>query len=822
MTTPPRADKYNPHSLEPKWQKTWVANELYQFDPSSSRPKFYQLTMFPYPSGNLHIGHWYAYCPPDARARYMRMKGYEVLFPMGFDAFGLPAENAAIKNKANPRDWTYSNIDYMTGQFKRMGTMIDWSRQFRTCDSEYYRWNQWFFVQFYRKGLAYKKESYVNWDPVDQTVLANEQVIDGRGDRSGALVERKLMNQWNLRVTEYAEDLLDFSETEVPEKVRLMQTNWIGKSVGANITFETPAGGITVFTTRPDTLMGATFLVLAPEHALVSSLTVPEKRDEVSAYLEAAKKTSEIERTAEGKEKTGVFLGSYAQHPVNGSSVPIFIADYVMVTYGTGSIMAVPAHDQRDMDFARKFGLEIIEVIRSVGAEPMDTATITEAYSGEGLIVNSSEWDGLPGGKASIAQVIEILSAKGICTAKTTYRLRDWLISRQRFWGTPIPIIYCPKCGEVPVPEDQLPVTLPEDAEFTPNGQSPLKTHPTWRHTTCPTCNGPAERDTDTMDTFVCSSWYMRRFLDPHNVELPFGKELSDALPLNLYTGGVEHAILHLLYSRFWHKVMRDLGLVSTNEPFQQLRNQGMILGEDNEKMSKSRGNVIDPDNLVAEYGVDTVRLYLMFLAPWEDGGPWNSSGITGPFKWLGRVWSLFFDGVSASEDPSSTASSEKDVRFAVHNALKKVTQDLERFSFNTAIAAMMELSNTLAKAKRSAGMVDTGAWKEALELFNLMLAPFAPHIAEEIWFEQGNTGSIQTQSWPNHDESALQRDEMEIVIQVNGKLRSKITISSSAEKDYILALAKSDENVSRFVNGLEVVKEIYVPKKLVNIVVKG
>ncbi|PYE53110.1 leucine--tRNA ligase [Deinococcus yavapaiensis] len=812
-----RSTRYNPHSFEPKWQKAWEEQGLYTFDEASSKPKFYALTMFPYPSGNLHIGHWYAYCVPDARARWLRMRGYEVLFPMGFDAFGLPAENAAIKRGIDPRVWTHENIAYMRTQFKRMGTMIDWSREFATCDPEYYRWNQWFFVQFFKRGLAYKKESFVNWDPVDQTVLANEQVVDGRGERSGALVERRLMSQWHFKITQYAEELLDFGATDMPERVRLMQTNWIGKSVGAEIDFDTPVGLETVFSTRPDTLLGATFLVLAPEHPKVKALTTDEQRAEVEAYVEAAGKMSEIDRQAEGREKTGVFTGSFATHPVTRHQIPIWIADYVLVTYGTGSIMAVPGHDVRDFEFATKFGLEIREVVRPEGGEPFVPSTAEEVFTGDGIIVNSGPLDGMRGGKAFIGPVIETLAASGVARAKTTYRLRDWLVSRQRYWGTPIPIVYCPSCGTVPVPEDQLPIPLPSDVEFLPTGQSPLKLHATWKNTTCPKCGGAAERDTDTMDTFVDSSWYMYRFASPHFEEGPWNAAKAEPLmPIDLYTGGIEHAILHLLYSRFWTKAARDIGLTSSSEPFAALRNQGIILGEDNEKMSKSRGNVVDPDDLVREYGADTVRTYLAFIAPWELGGPWNASGINGPAKWLGRVWSLYFDDV---QGPSENVS-EAEVRFAVHATLRKVTGDFERLSFNTIVAALMELTNTLVKAKRSP-VFGTEAWSEALTLFNLMLAPMTPHVAEEIWHQTGREGSVHVQAWPSVDESALVRNTMTIVVQVNGKLRANVEVPSDASKDDVIAVAKRDENVAKFVEGKEVFKEIYVPNKLVNLVIR-
>ncbi|EYB68688.1 leucyl-tRNA synthetase [Deinococcus phoenicis] len=825
MTRPeiaePRAERYNPHAIEPKWQETWEREGLYTFVEDPTKTKHYALTMFPYPSGNLHIGHWYANVAPDAHARWMRMRGFNVFFPMGFDAFGLPAENAAIKNNLDPARWTYANIEHMLGQFRRMGTMIDWSRRFATCDPEYYRWNQWFFTEFFRRGLAYKKGGLVNWCPKDQTVLANEQVVDGRCERCGTPVERRNLSQWYLKITDYADELLDFSDTDMPERVKAMQTNWIGKSVGAEITFDTPAGPETVFTTRPDTLMGATFLVLAPEHAKVAELTTPEQAEAVRAYVEAAGRKTDVERQQESGEKTGVFTGSYATHPVTGHQLPVWVADYVLVTYGTGSIMAVPAHDERDFEFARRFGLEIREVIRPGGLEGMGENP-EAAYTGEGVIVHSGEFDGLPGGKASIAQITERLEALGVAQAKTTYRLRDWLVSRQRYWGTPIPIVYCPEHGAQPVPADQLPVRLPENVAFTPTGQSPLKLDREWTATTCPVCGGPAERDTDTMDTFVDSSWYMYRYLSPHDDQHPFDPAHANLLPVDLYTGGIEHAILHLLYSRFWTKVMRDMGLTTQNEPFAHLRNQGMILGSDGEKMSKSRGNVVDPDDLVREYGADTVRAYLMFIAPWELGGPWDPSGINGPAKWLSRVWALYFDEKAVGPEEKVT---EADLRHAVHSTLKKVGGDFERMSFNTIIAALMELTNTLVKAKRSP-VFGTPAWEEALDIFNRMLAPVVPYIAEELYqqrwgMERGGTQSVHLQPWPEVDEAAAVRDTVTIGVQVSGKVRGQVDISKTATQAEALAAARANPDVARFVEGKETVKEVYVPGRIINIVVR-
>ncbi len=817
-----KSTRYNPAAFEVSWQDKWEAAGLYTFREDASKPAHYALTMFPYPSGNLHMGHWYAYVAPDARARWMRMNGHNVLFPMGFDAFGLPAENAAIKRGLDPRGWTYQNIADMTGQFKRMGTMIDWSRQFNTCDPEYYRWNQWFFTEMFKKGLVYKRGGLVNWCPNDQTVLANEQVVNGHCERCGAAVERRELSQWYMKITDYADELLDFSGTDMPERVRLMQTNWIGRSVGAELDFDTPAGVETVFTTRPDTIMGATFLVLAPEHKKVAALTTPEQAAEVQSYIETSGGKTDVDRQS-ATEKTGVFTGSYATHPISGHQIPIWIADYVLVTYGTGSIMAVPAHDGRDFEFARKFGLDIVEVIRPEGGEPM-AEDAAEAYTGEGRLVNSGEFGGLPGGKASIEAVTAKLDARGVARAKTTYRLRDWLISRQRFWGTPIPIVYCAEHGAQPVPADHLPVRLPDNVTFTPAGQSPLKTDEAFKAATCPVCGGPAERDTDTMDTFVDSSWYMYRFLNPRlssaAVDVGANRRM---MPVDLYTGGIEHAILHLLYSRFWTRVMRDMGLTEHSEPFRVVRNQGIILAADGEKMSKSRGNVVDPGDLVREYGVDTVRTYLMFIAPWEVGGPWDPSGINGPAKWLSRVYTLYGDEQAAGPAEST---SEADLRYAVHSTLKKVSADFERLSFNTIVSGLMELTNVLVKARRSP-VYGTPAWDEALNIFNLMLAPMVPHLAEELWQNRlgqakGERESVHLATWPATDEAAATRDTVTLGVQVSGKVRGQVQIFKTATQAEAMAAARAEAGVARFLDGKETVKEIYVPGKIINIVVKG
>lgn len=818
-------ERYSPASIESKWQQRWAAAGLYEVDlHDTSKPRYYFLTMYPYPSGNLHAGHWYAEVPADAAARYLRMRGYNVLFPMGFDAFGLPAENAAIRaaragQSVHPATLTWSQIESMRRQFDQMGAMFDWSKSVVSCDPDYYRWNQWFFLKMYERGLAYRKESFVNWDPVDQTVLANEQVIDGRADRSGAIVERRLMPQWHFKITEYAEELLDFSGLDWPENVKVQQTNWIGRSEGAEVTFRTERGDeLKVFTTRPDTLWGATFMVMAPEHPLVSELTTDDRREAVEAYVQRASRRTEVERQAEGKDKTGEFTGAYALNPVNGKRIPIWISDYVLLGYGTGVIMAVPAHDQRDFEFATTFGLEITEVIRP---EDSDGAELTAAWTGAGVMVNSGPFDGTPAGDGTeaIRKVIDWLVERDLGAARVTYRLRDWLISRQRYWGTPIPMLYCDSCGLVPEKEENLPVLLPEDVEFMPTGESPLKHHPSFRSATCPHCGGSARRETDTMDTFMDSSWYWFRYLSPKLQDAPIDRELAKLwTPVNTYTGGSEHAILHLLYSRFFTKVIRDLGFIDHGEPFTRLRNQGMILGEDNEKMSKSRGNVVDPDDLVATYGADTVRAYLMFLGPWDQGAPWNSRGIEGISRFLNRVWNLLH--VPAEDSQADLDEARREVRRAVHHAISEVTQDLEAFSFNTAIAELMTLQSTLSRLK-SVQLSEQPEWQEGIRALLVMLAPIVPHISEELWHRLGSTESIHLQPWPVHDPAALVRDTVTIAVQVSGKVRGQIEVSVDSGKDELLAAARAEPNVARHLAGTETIREIVVPGRLVNFVVR-
>lgn len=828
VAAPGTDDRYKPQSIEPKWQSRWEEQGLYRVDLHSDKPKFYFLTMYPYPSGNLHVGHWYAEVPADAAARFLRMRGKNVLFPMGFDAFGLPAENAAIKaaqqgKDVHPATLTFERIEYMEKQFRQMGAMFDWSRRIVTCEPGYYRWNQWFFVKMFEKGLAYRKESYVNWDPVDQTVLANEQVIDGRGERSGALVERRLMPQWHLKITDYADELLDFEGLDWPERVKAMQTNWIGRSEGAQVVFQSEQGDeISVFTTRPDTLWGATFVVLAPEHPLVGKLTSEERRERVQEYVAKAARMTEVDRQAEGREKTGEFIGAYAVNPVNGERVPIWIADYVLTTYGTGAIMAVPAHDERDFEFARKFGLEVRPVVMPAG-ETLDGATMTEAYTGDGVMANSGPFDGTPAGQGArsdgIAKVIDWLEERGTGERKVTYRLRDWLISRQRYWGTPIPMLYCDRCGVVAEKLENLPVELPHDVAFMPTGESPLKHHEAFLHASCPNCGGDAKRETDTMDTFMDSAWYWFRYLSPDKDDGPIDEQLArEWTPVDLYTGGIEHAILHLLYARFFTKVMRDLGLVDSGEPFLKLRNQGMILGADNEKMSKSRGNVVDPDDLVRRYGADAVRAYLMFIGPWDQGGPWNPKGIEGVTRFLNRVWSVVLDDAPQRE---SSEGDVQELRRAVHTAIKEVTEDFEGFTFNTAVAQLMTLQGAMSKLKGS-GLVESPEWREAVRSLLLLISPIAPHLAEELWERAGFEGSVHLQEWPGYDEAALVMDTVSMAVQVNGKVRGQVEVPASASKEQVLEIAKSQENVARYLEGSELVREIVVPGRLVNLVIKG
>ena len=813
------AVRYNAEQIEAKWRERWEHSDVYRFQPDSTAPKYYVVTMLPYPSGNLHIGHWYAMSPPDAHARFMRMRGYNVFFPLGFDAFGLPAENAAIKNNVDPRKWTYSNIKYMRNQLKTMGMMVDWQQEIITADPEYSRWNQWFFIQFFNRGLAYKKFSAVDWCPSCNTTLAREQVVgdERRCERCSTLVTKRDLDQWYFKITQYADELLDFSGVEWPERIMTMQRNWIGRSEGAEVQFATESGDtIAVFTTRPDTLWGATFMVIAPEHPLVATLTSDQQRTAVEQYVAEAIRKTEVERqsTDDEKPKTGVWIGAYAINPMTNERIPIWIADYVLMTYGTGAIMAVPGHDERDFSFASTYNLSIKRVV----AASADAANVPleKAETAYGVAVNSDWINGLLSAEAK-ERVIGWLEEHSIGKRTVNYRLRDWLVSRQRYWGTPIPMVYCAQCGIVPLPDDQLPLTLPDDVDFKPTGESPLKMHPTWRFTTCPQCAGPAERDTDTMDTFVDSSWYQCRYLSPHETRAPFDREIAQEwLPVDQYTGGAEHAVMHLLYTRFWWKMMRDMGLVEANEPMKRLINQGVILGEDSTKMSKSKGNVVDPDLLVAHHGADVVRTFLMFIGPWEQGGPWNSRGIEGLVRFLDRVWRLVTDVPTRTE----AAGDQTAVRRITHRVIQKVSGDMARFSFNTVIASLMEFVNDLMKMRETA-VYGTAAWHEATSALTLMLAPIAPHIAEELWEQQGHSASVHLQAWPIYDEALLVADEIELPVQINGKVRGKVVVPAAADEETIIAAALVAERIPEYIAGKTIVKRIVVPGRLVNIVVK-
>ncbi|HSR33632.1 MAG TPA: leucine--tRNA ligase [Anaerolineae bacterium] len=931
------ADKYIPQEIEPKWQARWEADNLYRAVINPEKPKHYAMTMLPYPSGDLHIGHWYAMAPSDVRARFMRMQGYNVLFPMGFDAFGLPAENAAIERGIHPYTWTMSNIEKMRKQLHTMGAMFDWEREAISCLPGYYRWSEWFFLKFYEAGIAYRATAPVDFCPKCNTTLAREQVWgeDRHCERCHTPVIKKDLEQWFFRITQYADELLDFSKIDWPERVEAMQTNWIGRSEGADVVFKSEEGDdIVVFTTRPDTLWGATFMVLAPEHPLVEKLTAPDRKADVDAYVFQAARQSEIERMSIEKEKTGVSIGACAINPVNGARIPIWIADYVMMTYGTGAIMAVPSHDERDFEFALQFGLSIIPVIErpdgvtksfipaGTAAEGVGEALVQAGFSFEekesglyltmqaeqangyaevvqpylkpgawtevvggrwffifedgivafdseesdraimarcqelypkahdyrtvmeamwslpfyrdvlfhheyGTMINSNEFSGTPGDVAK-QEVTEWLEERGKGHYRINYRLHDWLISRQRMWGAPIPIVYCEECGIVPVPYEDLPVLLPEDAKFRPTGESPLKFHEGFLHTTCPECGGAAMRETDTMDTFMCSSWYQYAYLSPyyhegeqaHAGSTPIDPQESDYwLPVDVYTGGIEHATMHLIYTRFFTKVMRDLGIVDLDEPMTVLRNQGIILGEDGEKMSKSRGNVIAPDDLVERYGADTVRGYLMFGWRWDQGGPWDSQGIEGVVRFLNRVWDCVLEPGTVRDAPPDEKAI-RDLRRRVHQAIRKGTDDMESFSFNTYIANLMEMNNAMLKAKDTT-VYGTEAWEEAVESLLLMLAPACPHIAEELWARTGRTYSIHQQAWPTWDEEVAAEEMITLIVQVNGKVRDRVEVPVEVDQETARALALETEGAQRHIEGKQVLKVIVVPGRLVNIVVK-
>ncbi len=816
-------DKYDPPVIEKKWQQKWAEDRLYEVTEDSPKPKYYHLTMFPYTSGDLHIGHWYAEAPADAHARFKRMQGYNVLHPIGFDSFGLNAENAAISRGIHPYTWTMQNVDNMRRQLKSIGAIYSWNREVITSQPDYYKWTQWLFLQLYHNDLAYRGKAPVNWCPKCQTVLANEQVVNGFCERCETAVTQQDREQWFFRITKYADELMEHNGIDWPERIKIMQRNWVGKSTGTEISFGLDHPGvdeeeIRVFTTRPDTAFGVTFMVLAPEHPLVDKLTTPDKKAEVEDYIIRSRMETEIERLSAEKEKDGVFIGSYVTNRLNDEKVPIWIADYVLLSYGTGAVMGVPAHDERDFAFAKKYDLPIRVVVAPPGWQEEEPE---EAYIEPGTMVNSEQFNGLPS-EQGIEAICDFLKEKGYGRRAVTYRLRDWLISRQRYWGAPIPMIYCEKCGIVPVPEEDLPVLLPEDAEFKPTGESPLKYHEQFVNTTCPRCSAPAKRETDTMDTFVCSSWYFIRYASPHYDADAFDAEkVKYWLPVDLYTGGAEHAVMHLFYARFFVKALRDMGLVDFDEPFTRLFNQGIIIAE-KRKMSKSRGNVINPDGYVADLGVDTIRCYFMFLGPWEQGGEWDDSGISGMNRWLNRVWNLMLGGYNSREEVSPAASEEGQRGLAriTHQTIRKVTNDLERFRFNTMIAALMEYTNFLAKVKE-AGSVTDAAWKEAIGILVLLLAPSVPHLAEELWQRTGHEYSIHNQSWPQWDEALAKDEEITLVIQVNGKLRERITVPASITEAEAQQLAQDSQRVKAYLEGKEIVKTIYVPQRLVNLVVK-
>ncbi len=813
------ADRYDFHAFENKWRERWQADNLYHAPDDDPRPKWYALTMFPYPSGDLHTGHWYAMAPSDAAARYRRMQGHNVMFPMGFDAFGLPAENAAIKRGIDPAEWTFANVDRMRSQLRLMGASFDWDREVVTASPDYYKWTQWWFLQLYNGGLAYRAEAAANWCPGCQTVLANEQVVDGRCERSDDVVERRFLTQWFFRITAYAEELLKFDDVDWPESIRTRQTNWIGRSEGARLTFAVDAAGvdepITVFTTRPDTVYGATFMVLAPEHPLVQRITTPAQREAVANYVSQTARQTEIERLSTEKEKTGVFTGAYAVNPFNGARIPIWIADYVLVTYGTGAIMAVPAHDERDFAFARKYGLEVIPVFSH---PEVDTSQpLTAAYAHGDRMINSGPFDGTPDAEA-FDRVSAYAEERGFGERTVNYRLRDWLISRQRYWGAPIPMIHCPEHGAVPVPESDLPVLLPRNVRFEPTGQSPLTQIDEWVNVPCPIDGKPARRETDTMDTFMCSSWYQMRFADPHNPERPFSTDAARQwLPVDQYTGGGEHAVMHLLYSRFFWKAARDMGLVEGGEPFLRLFNQGVILGPDGNRMSKSRGNVVAPDDQVDKYGADAFRCQLMFVGPWEQGGPYNPTGMAGIVRWLNRLWTVVTEPPALVDEPESDAA--RSLRRVTHKTIRAVTGDVERFSFNTMISRLMEHTSAIQKA-REAGSCDTAAWNEAIESSILLTAPLAPYITEELWQLAGRSYSVHFQRWPSFDPDLARDDEIEVVVQVNGKVRDRLVLPAGASEAEARDAAFASPKIGEWLDGKQPRRVIYVPGKILNLVV--
>jgi len=809
--------RYNPKEIEPKWQQIWADSKIYEADDNSDKPKKFILEFFPYPSGAaMHVGHVRNYAIGDAMTRFARMRGYNVLHPMGWDAFGLPAENYAIKTGISPQQAIEQNTTRFKQQLSQMGFGYDWSREFASSDPNYYKWTQWFFLLLFKKGLAYRQESLQWWCPVDKTVLANEQVEAGRCWRCGSEVEKKALKQWFFKITDYADRLAqDLEDINWTDSIKNMQRNWIGRSKGAEVSFAIDGHDhkLDIFTTRPDTLFGATFMVIAPEHPLVDAITTDDQKQQVENYQQKTRNKSDIERQETNREKTGIFTGAYAINPVTGDKVPIWIADYVLMGYGTGAIMAVPAHDERDNAFAKKFSLPIISVIEGEGEHDMVH---------EGRLINSGPYDGMSTSDAR-EKIVADLAEEKVGAERINYKMRDWLISRQRYWGAPIPIIHCEKCGQVAVPDDQLPVMLPKMDSFEPSGdgRSPLARDPEFLNTTCPDCGGTAVRETDTMDGFACSSWYFLRFADPHNADKPFDAEKAKQwLPVDEYIGGAEHAVMHLLYARMWTKVMYDEGLIEFDEPFTNLRNQGMILAPDGQKMSKSKGNTIQPDELIEQgYGADAIRVMELFIGPWNQSANWSVEGMGGSFRFLQRFWTLTQEFLAVENGQQQAESQE--LKQVMHKAIKKVSADLDSLNFNTAIAALMEAINDLYKLKMTtpyATAIDD--WRWTLVTFAQLLAPFAPHMTEEIWANMGNEVSIHTSEWPVHDEKYLVSNTITIVVQVNGKVRAQLEQPAAAAKDAILAAAEADPKIVTALNGQAIKKSIYVPGKLVNFVV--
>ena len=820
------AREYDFNEIEERWKQRWIEDELWAAPKVPDGEKRYTVTMFPYPSGDMHMGHVEIFSIHDAIARYYRMKGYDVLNPLGFDAFGLPAENAAIKRGINPKEWTYSNIEQLWASAQRLGCSFDWSRRFATCDPEYYRWNQWFFIKFFERGLAYRKAAPANWCPNDKTVLANEQVIGGHCDRCGALVEKRWLTQWFYKTTDYADRLLDDMALNEgwSDRLEMLQRNWIGRSYGAEVEFalEGIDEPVTVYTTRPDTLWGATFFVIAPEHPLADELVKgTEKESELAAFRDEVAKLTDVDRLSTEREKLGMFTGKYALNPVNGEKIPVWVADYVLIDYGTGAIMAVPAHDQRDFEFARAYSLPVRAVIQPPGGG-LDGETMTEAFSGPGELAQSGPFDGTPT-EQSVAKVTEWLAEKGLGRAAKNFRLRDWLISRQRYWGTPIPIVYCDEHGEVPVPLEELPVVLPDDVDFNPTDDaSPLATATDWVNTTCPKCGKPARRETDTMDTFVDSSWYFNRYTDHTNNEAPFDPQITNAwMPIDQYTGGIEHAVLHLIYARFFQKVLVDMGMAEDPEPFPALLNQGTVtMG--GKRMSKSRGNLVAPAEAFELYGADALRLYMLFSGPPEQDFDWPEEGVTAIGRvtapWLQRIWRLCED-VRSLDSSDIDGEAEADLRGLLHRAIKVVTRDYENLAFNTAIARLMELVNGIYRY-RAQGGASKALVTEATEALLKMLAPIAPYITEEQWLLFGNESSIHRSQWPVFDESLARVDEVTMVVQVNGKVRDTLLVPAEIKEDEMKDLALASEKIQGYLAGREPLKVIARPPKLISLVV--